>query len=230
MSDPNDLQQISELLSSIAYFKNLDKTTLQSVVRATLQRSYDAGQLVFLEGEPSGGLCVVQSGWLKALKMSPDGREQVLNFLGPSEAFGAVGVFASALNPVTIIALEPSTIWIIQRSIMLQLLDDHPSLAHAVIQDLAKRVQHLIQLVEDLSLRTVESRLARLILEQVQTDTLTRQRWATQAEMAARLGTVPDVINRALRALAQDGLIKVERHQIQVLDKDGLEIKAGLDI
>ena len=229
MSDPSDLQRTTELLSSIAYFETLDSPTLQSVVRATLQRSYDAGQIVFLEGEPSGGLCVVQSGWLKAFKMSPDGREQVLDFLGPGKAFGAVGVFASAVNPATIIALEPSTIQIIQRNIMLQLLEDHPDLAHAVIQDLAKRVQHLLQLVEDLSLRTVESRLARLILEQVQTDTLPRQRWATQAEMAARLGTVPDVINRALRSLAQDGLIQVERHQIQILDKGALEARAGLD-
>ncbi|MCD4686568.1 MAG: Crp/Fnr family transcriptional regulator [Anaerolineae bacterium] len=230
MTDPHNLQRVTELLSSIAYFGILDKTILQSIARAALQRSYDAGQIVFLEGAPSSGLCVVQSGWLKAIKMSPDGREQVLNFLGPGEAFSAVGVFTSMSNPATVIALESSTIWIIQRSIMLQLLDDHPSLAHAVIQDLANRVQHLIQLVEDLSLRTVESRLARLILEQVQTDTLTRQRWATQAEMAARLGTVPDVISRALRSLAQEGLIKVERHQIQILDKEQLENKAGLDI
>lgn len=230
MSAPHDPHPVTALLSSIAYFENLDGPTLQSVVRAALQRVYDTGQIVFLEGEPSGGLCVVESGWLKAVKMSPDGREQILNFLGPGEAFGAVGVFASTFNPATITALEPSTIWIIRRSVMLRLLEDHPRLAQAVIQDFAKRIQHLMQLVEDLSLRTVESRLARLVLEQVQVDTLPRQRWATQAEMAARLGTVPDVINRALRSLAQDGLIKVERHQIQVLDKAGLEAKAGLDI
>jgi DNA-binding GntR family transcriptional regulator len=47
--------------------------------------------------------------------------------------------------------------------------------------------------------------------------------------MAARLGTVSDVVNRALRTLTQEGLIKVERHQIQILDRKGLEIKAGLD-
>ena len=49
-----------------------------------------------------------------------------------------------------------------------------------------------------------------------------RQRWATQAEMAARLGTVPDMVNRALRKLAEAGMIHVERQQIQILDKEGL--------
>ena len=230
MVGPNDLQRIIELLSSIPYLESLDTTTLESVARTAIQRTYNSEQVVFLEGEASSGLCIVQEGWLKAIKIAPDGREQILNFLGPGEVFNAVAVFAGDSNPATVIALEPSTIWIIQRKTMLHLLDDHPSLARAVIQDLADRVLHLIQMVEDLSLRTVEARLARLLLQQAQTDILPRQRWATQSEMAARLGTVPDVINRALRSLAQDGLIQVERHQIQILDKSGLEMKANVDI
>jgi CRP/FNR family transcriptional regulator len=229
MVGPNDLQRIIELLSSIPYLESLDTTTLESVARTAIQRTYNSEQVVFLEGEASSGLCIVQEGWLKAIKIAPDGREQILNFLGPGEVFNAVAVFAGDSNPATVIALEPSTIWIIQRKTMLRLLDDHPPLARAVIQDLASRVLHLIQLVEDLSLRTVEARLARLLLEQAQTGILPRQRWATQSEMAARLGTVPDVINRALRSLAQSGLIKVERHQIQVLDEEGLESRAGLE-
>lgn len=230
MPDAEDKQPVAALFSSIAYLRSLDAATLQTVIRSAIRRAYEPGQVVFLEGEPSGGLCVVQDGWLKAIRIGPDGREQVLNFLGPGEVFNAVGVFARDTNPASVIALERSTIWVVQRDTMRRLLDNHPRLAHAIIQDLAERVSHLIQLVEDLSLRTVEARLARLLLEQAQTDTLPRQRWATQAEMAARLGTVPDVINRALRALTQEGLLAVERHQIQILDKEGLERKAGLDI
>ncbi|MEW6578126.1 MAG: Crp/Fnr family transcriptional regulator [Chloroflexota bacterium] len=230
MPDADDKHPVAALFSSIVYLRSLDAATLQTVARSAIKRVYEPGQVVFLEGEPSGGLCVVQDGWLKAIRIGPDGREQVLSFLGPGEVFNAIGVFARDSNPASVIALERSTIWVIQRDTMRRLLDDHPRLAHAIIQDLAQRVLHLIQLVEDLSLRTVEARLARLLLEQAQTDTLPRQRWATQAEMAARLGTVPDVINRALRALTQEEVITVERHQIQILDKEGLERKAGLDI
>jgi CRP/FNR family transcriptional regulator len=81
-------------------------------------------------------------------------------------------------------------------------------------------------MVEDLSLRSVEARLARLLLEQAQGESVRRRRWATQAEMASRLGTVPDVVNRALRKLAEEGLIHVERHQIQILDQEGLKTVA----
>jgi len=230
MSDSEDVHPAVELLSSIAYLESLDSATLRSVAQTAIRRTYKAEQIVFLEGESSSGLCIVQEGWLKAIKIASDGREQILNFLGPGEVFNAIGVFASDSNPATVIALEPSTIWIIRRDTMLRLLHDHPALARAVIQDLSGRVLHLIQLVEDLSLRSVEARLARLLLEQAQTDILPRQRWATQAEIAARLGTVPDVVNRALRSLGHAGLIKVERRQIHILDKAGLEAKAGLDI
>ena len=64
-----------------------------------------------------------------------------------------------------------------------------------------------MRLVEDLSLCSVEVRLARLILQKAQGDALVRQPWATQAEMATRLGTVPDMVNRSLRKLAEAGVI-----------------------
>ncbi len=221
--------EITTLLSAVTYFAALDAATLTAVAQAAVKKTYDAEQIVFLEGEPSAGLCIIQKGWLKAIKLSTDGREHILNFLGPGEVFNAISVFATDANPATVMALEPAVVWILPRDTMIQLLRDRPALAHSIIRDFAARVLHLVNMVEDLSLRTVEARLARLLVEQTTTDTLIRQRWATQAEMAARLGTVPDVVNRALRALTQEGLIKVERHQIQILDREGLEIKAGLD-
>ena len=70
--------------------------------------------------------------------------------------------------------------------------------------------------------------LARLLLEQSSTDVPMRRRWATQTEMAARFGTVPDVRNRVLRSLSEEGLIQIQQHQIQTLDRKGLEDKVML--
>jgi len=229
MTTPTDesTHAAAEVLSAVASFAGLDVATLESISRAAIRRKYAAGQVVFLEGEPCTGLYVVQDGWLKSVKTSPAGREQVMRFVGPGEVFNELGVLVGENNLVTVIALEPTTVWIIQRD-TLQLMEEHPQLSRVITQNLARRVQHLIGLVEDLSLRTVESRLARLLLEQSSTDVLVRRRWATQAEMAARLGTVPDVLNRALRNLAEEGLVQIQRHQIQILNRQGLEDKAML--
>ncbi len=73
------------------------------------------------------------------------------------------------------------------------------------------------------------ARLAKLLLLQLTDDQQTaipRHHWETQAEIAARLGTVPDVIHRALRSLESEGLIQVERQRIVILDRNGLAAKA----
>ena len=106
-------------------------------------------------------------------------------------------------------------------------MDVHPQVCRLITQNLAKHMSHLMDLVVDLSLHTVEGRLARMLLAQSSEGIGNRQRWATQAEIAARLGTVPGVINRTLHGLADEGLIYIERHRIHILDRQGLESKAA---
>ncbi len=216
----------AQILSAVPYLAELDAATLETIGRVAVRHKYDAGQMVFLEGEPCAGLCIVQQGWLKAVKISPAGREQVLRVIGPGEVCNEISVFAGTPNPATVMALEAATVWTIRRETILSLMDESPGLARTITQNLAARVLNLLTLVEDLSLRTVEERLARLLLQQADEGTLHRRRWATQTEMAARIGTVPDVLNRALRGLVEEGLIRVKRHQIQILDPQGLEAKA----
>ncbi|MCJ7701676.1 MAG: Crp/Fnr family transcriptional regulator [Anaerolineales bacterium] len=211
-----------KILGSVSYFAGLDENTMDAITRTALRRTYDPNQVILIEGEPSTGLYVVETGWLKVTKISTEGREQVLQTLGPGDTFNAVSVFTGTPNQASVVALEQAVLWWVPRDEILRLLEKNPTLARLVIQDLAGRVIHLIELVEDLSLRSVEARLARLLLEHARDETLPRRRWATQAEMAARLGTVPDVLNRAMRKLAAEGLIQVARHQIQIIDRQGL--------
>ena len=215
--------------SSVPYFAGLDEDILGTIAEAGLRQDYEADQVVFLEREPCVGLYIVESGWLKAVKVSPEGREQALRFIGPGEAFNEIGVFADMSNPATVIALEPATVWVIHCDVMRSLLENHPDISSTVVQNLAKRVFRLTSMIEDLSLRTVEARLARNLLEQSDAGTVRRERWATQTAMAARLGTVLDVLNRALHSLADEGLIEVERHRIRILDREGLKAKAMLE-
>ena len=214
------------ILSAVPYFDSLDAETVAELERSTVQQMYDTEQIVFLEGETCAGLYIVESGWLKSVKIALSGREQVIRFVGPGEVFNEVGILADARNQVTVIALEPTALWIIPQEPLLHLMDKNARLSRIIAQHLARRVQHLLGLVEDLSLRPLQARLARVILEQATEGVVRRHRWSTQTEMASRLGTVPDVLNRALRGLVEEGLISVQRYQIQIRDRAGLEAKA----
>jgi CRP/FNR family transcriptional regulator len=223
MTENNFHRQARKALSHIPYFAGLDEATWAYIAERALRRTIQGGEAVFWEGDACTGIYVVEAGWLKAIKLSPGGREQVLHFLGPGEVFNGLCVFTSTSNPATVIALEPSVVWNVERDSVLRVLEENPACARLVIEDLAGRLLHMVALVEDISLRTVEARLAHFLLEQSAGEKVERQRWATQAEMAARLGTVPDVLSRALRKLSEQGLIEVARHQIKILDPAGLE-------
>ena len=214
-----------DVLAGIPEFAKLADATLEALAQVAVQQRFEADQIVFLEGEPSEGLYLVQEGWLKAVRLSPAGREQVLCFLGAGEVVNLTSVLAGSPNPVTLIALEPTILWLIPHTALNRLLDAYPDLARAIIHHLAARVHHLVALAEDLSLRPVEARIARFLLEEAQEGVFQRPRWATQAELAARLGTVPDVLNRALRNMVEQGLIQVERRVIRIMDEEQLSAK-----
>jgi CRP/FNR family transcriptional regulator len=214
---------LRRLLAGLPPFADLDPALVDHLAQAARWASYDAGETIFWEGEAAPGVFLLHDGWLKVFKASPSGREQVIKFLGPGELFNEIGALADQPNPATAVALEPAGLWLIPRPALLSLLRDHPAIAQHLVRQLATRVLHLVELVADLSLRTVQGRLARLLLEDTTVDALQRPRWYTQAELAARLGTVPDVVQRALRSLAAQKLIEVERHQIAILDRAGLE-------
>ena len=126
---PMSEEEVLKLLSKISYFSELDSAALKHVASATIQETYETGQFTFMEGEPCIGLYVVKSGWLRAVKISSSGREQVIRFVGPGEAFNEVGVLTGGVNVVSVEALEPSKVLIVQRKELLNLVDKHPCLA-----------------------------------------------------------------------------------------------------
>lgn len=218
--------KVLNILINIPYFSEIPASDLEIIAQKATEVNCETDEAIFIEGDPSLGVYIVESGWFKIIKLSPNGREQVINVIGPGEAFNAFSIFSDVSNQATAVALETSTTWLIRKEEMVKMLDTYPKLAQAVIKILSKRIQHLVTLVEDLSLRSVESRLARLLLENASDERVHRKQWATQTEMAARLGTVTEVLSRTLRKLTEDGLIRVSRHQIQILDPKELGIRA----
>jgi CRP/FNR family transcriptional regulator len=203
-------------LSGISYFSELDDQALDMIYQVTLHHKYQEGQVVFCEEEACIGLYVVLSGWARAVKISADGREQVIRIVGPGDVFNEVGVLTGGVNVVTVEALEDLEVLIIQRESLLGFVDKYQSLAKTLIENLAKRVLYAMNLVTDLSLHTVECRLARYLLQQSEGNMIQRKKWATQAVIASRIGTVPVVVNRAFRSFVEKNLIQLERDYIQI--------------
>jgi len=220
-------KQVAAALAAAPLFADLSPPLLTALATIAVRAHYGPQQVVFLAGASDEHLYVIAHGWLKSVKIAAGGREQTLALFGPGEVFN-LAVLADVPTQATVIALEPTTLWGIPRARLHELMAIHPELAQALIRSLATRVIRLSDLVEDLALRSVEARLARLLLQRAVGGEILRQPWATQAEFATQLGTVPDVLNRALQTLVTAGIIVVERQCIRVIDQAGLELRAQI--
>jgi CRP/FNR family transcriptional regulator, dissimilatory nitrate respiration regulator len=215
-------------LQTFEFLRGLDQETLVALAASAIWKVYPQDSVIFWEGNTETNLFYLQYGWLKVIKSGPDGREQILRFLGPGEIFNEIGVFAKRPNPATAMALDESGIWLIPRTALEQVLFTHPHTALQIMENMAERFTSLVALTADLSLRTVEARLAKMLLDQAEGDVIPRQRWATQGELAAHLGTVPDVLSRILRELAKAGLVEIDKREIRILNRAGLAERAML--
>lgn len=220
---------ILDVLRQVPYFANLDPDLLKDLAGQVRERKYQAGEVILLEGEPCEGLYFVIGGRVKVFKVSGEGKEQVLRILGPGRTFNDVPVFDGGPNPGSVSAMEPTTVSLVPKAQILAMVERHPQVAKAVIRLLASRLRALTLVIEDLSLRSVVSRVAKLLLDCTRGHQTLVEGGAdacarlTQHQIAAMTGSVREVVQRALKTLEKDGAIRLERARVVVLDPKRLE-------
>ena len=224
--ESQSLIKAKNVLNQIRHFSGLPLVVKEAIASAAIPRHFDTGQVIYVEGEPAEVLYILETGWVKATRMSAEGREQAMMFMRAVEVFGDIAVLTDSPYPGTVVALEPVDVLAIEKSFILNLIQQSPELAMAVIRRLGERVIYYLGLVEDLSLRSVEARLAKTLLKHAAISNghlaVPRRTWTTFDEMATRLGTVRDVLSRALKTLEDEGLLRVDRHEIIILDPAGM--------
>jgi CRP/FNR family transcriptional regulator len=199
----------------------------KALLAKTRLRHLESGEILAAEGDPSPGLAVILSGSVKVYKTSAEGREQVLLVAGPGESVGDVAALTDQPMPASAEAVEASTVLLLPTSILERAIVQDGRFALAVIRHLCQRLEHVVQMVEDLSFRHVRARVAKVLLQTYRPrDGLgarTGHRTLTQQEIADLVGTAREVVSRSLAALEIAGLIRIGRNQIDLLNPEALE-------
>jgi CRP/FNR family cyclic AMP-dependent transcriptional regulator len=215
-----------EQLEMFAQLSLEARGTLAAVARVI---DYDDGQTVMLEGDPDVPVFYVLRGMVRVFRTSADGREQTVIHLGRGEALNMPAAFVDSSGaPASAVAVGPAVLVSIPRYDLRRVVSETPEIALAVLRDLAKKLHYLTDLTRDLGLLTVRARLARFLLNAYagqRPHNAPPVRW-THYEIAAQIGTVREVVSRTLRTFAKDGLIKLDRHRIIILDHEALLCEA----
>jgi CRP/FNR family transcriptional regulator, cyclic AMP receptor protein len=212
------------LLRRVSFCADLPGSTVAALAAIAIPLQRAAGVFIQIEGDPAEMMYVVTQGRVKIARVGENGREQVLNVIPAGGHFNTVPIFDGGACPANAQALTDVALLGLPRDAMLRLVEQQPPLALALLKEFTGRLRHLINLVDDLSLHTVQGRLAGLLLDEATAAEHGAARPPlTQAEMAARLGTVREMVGRTLKTFEVLGLIRLERGQISIRDRAGLE-------
>ena len=210
-------------------FGELDDRDLAALAERAVERRLSKGELLFVAGEDARGLYVVVEGALRAFKESPDGREQVIHVERAGSTIAEVPVFDDRPYPSTVAADQDSVVLFIDKRDVKRLIVEHPRIGLAALKLLAGRLRRCSDLVESLSLREVGQRIARLLLsESAARGGAERFPFAlTQHQIAARIGSVREVVSRSLARLQSEGLVAIEGREVVIPDVAALRDYAG---
>jgi CRP/FNR family transcriptional regulator len=221
-------------LKRTALFKELDDNTLSLIAEHAAPRHYRKNEVLFLAGEEAHGLFVIVSGSVRAFRES-EGREQVIHVERAGATVAEVPVFDDGTYPSTVVAEEDTHTLFLFKQDVRQLSLQHPEIPLAAVKVLASRLRRCAELVEALSLKEVGQRVARFLVAEARrhgqpaTNGICLTLTQTNQQIAARVGSVREVISRTLSRLQHDGLIVLQDRKLTIPDLEALSSFADHD-
>lgn len=208
-------------LRTCRLFAGLPGEELEAIASFTVGRSLQRGEYLFREGDPAVGFYIVQRGAINIHRVSAAGREQVLHIFRPGESFAEGSVASDQGYPANARALESTQVLLVQKAGMVEHVRQHPEIALNLIASINRNLRLLIRQFDDLTLKDVETRLAKWLLRHCPaTDDVTPVCLClvcTKRVLAAELGTVSETLSRTLARFREQQLITVNGRSITIL-------------
>lgn len=217
-------RSLETVLARVPLFAELSRTELAALAARAGRKCYQSDTLVFSEGSACTELLVVEEGAVRLFKTSPDGREQLIAIERRGGTLAEVPIFDGGTYSFSAVAIEPTTLVQLPAGRFREICICDPNMAAKLIKVLAHRLRHLDRLVEQLSFSTVRSRLIAHLLSTAASSSTASTNSASfdlnenNEELAARLGTVRELVSRNLGRLHNDGLIAMRRRHVTIPD------------
>lgn len=221
---PSSVASMVNRLNRWPLFREVSQEALEAWCAAISVRQYTSGQTIFLAGDPCERLYLVDQGFVILYHLSPEGREYILDYIGPGRALNLAAALDGRPEITSARAVDEARLLVLSRHEMMHLFQRHGDLALAAARQLARETRRLSEIASGLALDPVRKRLAAFLLEQAE-HAPSPEHW-TQERIAAHIGTVRDVVGRVLREFAAMGLIRRERGQLVILDRERLKQEA----
>jgi CRP-like cAMP-binding protein len=218
---------ITKQIKDIGLFQGVSSEKIILLAEQATYKKFKSGEMVIGETDPIRSFYVVISGKLKLYRSSVEGKEQTLQLLGPGDPFGLCTAFATDSFPASAMAIEDAAVLLIPGTVMEATAKQEPALLFNIIQILSQRLKDSMALIESLALKEIPGRLASFLRHALSSDSADKKTIVeltiSQRELSKILGATPEALSRALRKMANDGILSTAGRVITILDHKELE-------
>lgn len=223
----------SDFLVNVPIFTDLSQETIDKIATLGKKKTYDKDSVILMEEEAGTALFVIIKGKVKVSRTSTDGREVILSILGESDFFGEMAILDGLNRSASVIAIEDSELFIIQRNEFIDLLKNHPEVSISLLQELTARLRSADMKIKSLSLKDAEGKVATVILQiaddigKIKHGIVEIEKLPLQQDLANMAGTSRETISRTLHSFAKKGLIELESSKLRILDYEKFKENYG---
>ncbi len=214
-----------EFLKNVPIFSELDDDTLIKLSQLGTLKSFDKDSIILSEQDAGSALFVMVSGKVKVARVSNDdkNKEVILTLLNPSDFFGEMALLDGLTRSATVTSMEDSKVFIIQRNDFLNLIQEHPEVSIALLQELTQRLRAAGMKIKALSLKDAEGKVATVLLQladdigRIKQGVVEIEKLPYQHELANMAGTSRETISRTLHSFAKKGLVELEGTKLRII-------------
>ena len=228
----SDKQTLYKCIDDCPILSSLPKSEKQKLAEICVFKKYKSGQIMFRQDTKADGFYIIASGLIKISRVGIEGKEQVLSMFGPGEMCGEVPVFQGASYPATATAESDIETLYLPGCDFLDLIEKNNHRSLELLAVFAMRLRKFVNLIDDLSLKEVSARLAKILIKRTQKEnSCSIMLSQSKAFLASRIGTVSETLSRTFARMSSKGIIHVEGKKITILNLDLLsEIAQGKKI
>jgi CRP-like cAMP-binding protein len=222
-------EEAVELLAGVPVFETLVRDDLERIAQFAVPRDFEAGEVVFREGDASDTCYVVRSGRARAIRTHAGGRTLTLATFGPGDIFGELALFEDERRSATVEAIEPTSALAVLGPDMRRLMSEHAEISTRLAIALGRRLRETNERLARQSFQTVQSRVAVVLAQLVDQESVDGRPdgdvlvTTTQADLAQLAGSSRESASRFLAVLERAGVISQGRGRLVVHDRDALE-------
>lgn len=208
------------MLEQVSLFQGLAPEVLGQIESRAVARNYPRNAVVISEGDEATSMFIIVSGSLKVYHTEADGKETILNTLGPGQHFGELALVDDAPRSASVMTLEPSRLLGLSKTAFKEVLEENPELAYHLIQALADQVRRLTETVNMMG-RDVYGRI-RTVLEAMAVErdgVMVIDQPMTQQDIANRIASSREMVSRVFKELKNGGYVEEQDKRILIKKK-----------